>query len=99
MRKHPTEFVPKYFFIAFIAAGLLYFAWHFGRAYEKAHDPDITFAECQPSSDPQKLDCVLYEVAPELAGIWKAIMAEISNPTTKEQLKKDYETWEQKVGL
>lgn len=93
-------FTTKYFLAAFIAAGLFYLTWHIGRAYEKAHDPDITFAECQPTADPDKLDCVLYEVSPELAAIWKAIMAEVNNPTTKEQLKKEYEEWnKRRVGL
>ena len=94
------DFGVKYFFFSFILAGALYFTWHWGRYYEKAHDPDITFAECQPTKDPKYLDCVLYEMEPELAGIWKAIIEELHNPTTKEQLKKEYEAWsKEKVGL
>ena len=95
-----TSFIPKYFLIAFIVAGLLYFAWHLGRKYERDNDPDITFAECTPTQDPEKFDCLLYEVQPELAALWKAIMAEISSPTTKEQLKKDYQAFtEKRTGL
>lgn len=92
--------ISKYFFIAWIMAGAIYFSWHMGRKYEKNHDPDITFAQCQPTANPNKLDCVLYEIEPDLAEIWKAIMAEINNPTTKEQLKRDYEAYlENKIVL
>lgn len=95
-----TSFLGRYFLIAFLLAGVVFISWHFGRRYEKAHDPDITFAECQPTNDPQKLDCVLYEVRPEIAHIWKAIMNEVNNPTTKEQLEEEYERWtERKAGL
>lgn len=94
------NFGVKYFFSAFIIAGVLYFTWHLGRSYERLHDPDITLAKCKPSNDPQYLDCTLYEVEPELAAIWKAIISELNNPTTKEQLKEEYEAWsKEKVGL
>ncbi|MGH7892071.1 MAG: hypothetical protein ACREN0_07360 [Thermodesulfobacteriota bacterium] len=93
-------FTAKYFILAFALAGALYLTWHWGRAYEKRHDQDVTFAECQPTSDPQTLDCVLYEVEPNVAEIWKAIINELNNPTTKEELKKDYEAFtERKAEL
>lgn len=96
-----VSFLGHYFLAAFLIAGLVYISWHFGRRYEKTHDPDITFAECHPiENNPQKLDCVLYEVRPEIAGIWKAIMDEVNNPTTKEQLQEEYERWTgRKAGL
>jgi len=92
-------FTTKSFLLAFVFAGVLFFTWHLGRLFEKQNDRDITFAGCSPTADPETLDCVLYEVEPEIANIFKAIIDELNNPTTKEELEKHYSDWEEKVGL
>lgn len=92
-------FTTKYFLLAFALAGALYLTWHAGRAFEKSQDRDVTFATCEPTNDPQTLDCVLYEVEPELENIFKAIIDELNNPTTKEELKKDIEEYEGRIEL
>lgn len=89
-------YASKYFLLAFVLAGLIYFTWHMGRKYERDHDPDVTIAECTPTNDPEYLDCILYETPPDLAILWKAIIAELSNPTSKKQLKEDYEAWDRR---
>lgn len=92
-------FTTKYFILAFALAGALYLTWQMGRNYQENHDQDVTYAECQPAEDPNYLDCVLYEVEPKVAHIFKAIMDELNDPTTREELKKDFEEYEGRTGL